>query len=206
LPQTIRFDTSTFLNGVLNVAFNAISGKANSSSVRIFIVGDPSKSSTIAVSSSGLVYAPQPRTNLALGKTATQNTTILGAVASRANDGNTDGDFYHNSVSHTDISDHPWWEVDLGQSQVISEIRVWNRTDGATSTKDRLSNYYVILSNTPRTGNWLIDLVGAVTSSYQTATAGSPTVIPFSGSGRYVRVMINSTQYLHMAEVEVFGY
>lgn len=84
--------------------------------------------------------------NLALGKPAAQSSTADGglAVAGKANDGNTDGRYEHQSVSHTNLSVNPWWEVDLGQDCIISEVRVWNRSDGLEA---RLSNFNVMLSS-----------------------------------------------------------
>ncbi len=58
------------------------------------------------------------------------------AVASRANDGNTAGDYHRGSVSHTAVNQrHPWWEVDLGEDTAIEQVVVWNRTDGDTTSR-----------------------------------------------------------------------
>jgi RHS repeat-associated protein len=99
--------------------------------------------------------------NLALGKTASQSSTVLGATASRANDGNTDGNFADGSVSHTDFQNQPWWQVDLGSSQQITSVSVWNRTDCCQS---RTSNFNVIVSDQPiTTVGCIYDAVGNVT-------------------------------------------
>jgi len=66
--------------------------------------------------------------NVALGRSATQSQTAHPAVAARAVDGNTDGNFNNNSVNHTQGAG-PWWEVDLGSAQPIVRIHVFNRTD-----------------------------------------------------------------------------
>lgn len=70
--------------------------------------------------------------NLALGRPATQSSTGYGADASRAVDGDTNGFFSGDSVTHTDAvaslnSAEPWWEVDLGTVQEVRTIRLWNR-------------------------------------------------------------------------------
>jgi len=54
--------------------------------------------------------------NLALGKTASQSSTRLFSPAGpeAAIDGNTDGDFTHGSVTHTNADPYAWWQVDLG--------------------------------------------------------------------------------------------
>ncbi len=148
-------------------------------------------------------------TDVAKNKTATQSSTLSGfstAVASSAVDGNTDGNFFDGSVSHTNDDPNAWWEVDLGYSTTVSSIVIWNRTDCCGS---RLSDYWVFVSDTPflstdtpatlqnRPGTW---------SSHQT-TQPNPSVsvsIP-QAQGRYVRVQLSGTNYLALAEVQVYG-
>jgi hypothetical protein len=85
--------------------------------------------------------------NLAAGKPARQSTTNSGGEARRAVDGNTNGAWSINSVTHTDNELQAWWEVDLGSSQKIGKISVWNRTDPCC--QDRLRDFYVLVSDTP---------------------------------------------------------
>jgi len=59
---------------------------------------------------------------------------------------NTDGNFYDGSVTHTYLDTNAWWQVDLGVSATINSVAVWNRTD---CCGDRLSDYWVFVSNTP---------------------------------------------------------
>ena len=45
-------------------------------------------------------------------------------------DGNTDGRYTEaKSTTHTEISDDPWWEVDLKPSGPVDRVAIWNRTD-----------------------------------------------------------------------------
>ncbi len=76
--------------------------------------------------------------NLALTGTATQISTYLPWSADLAIDGNTDGNLFNGSVTHTDTETDPWWEVDLGFEQEIESIIVWNRTDAAP---ERLADF-----------------------------------------------------------------
>jgi hypothetical protein len=82
---------------------------------------------------------------------------------------------------------------------------LWNRTD---CCGDRLADYWVFVSNTPfgstdtpstlqsRTGTW---------GSHQTTAPNPSTVITVGGAqGRYVRVQLTGTNYLSLAEVQVF--
>jgi hypothetical protein len=80
--------------------------------------------------------------NLAFNKTTKQSSTKFGGVSSRAVDGITNGHYAQHSVTHTaghkthqvtpgnpyhDSDPQAWWQVDLGSSQTIGSMRVWNR-------------------------------------------------------------------------------
>ena len=66
--------------------------------------------------------------NVARRGKASQSSTAEGAEAARAIDGNTDGDMAKNSISLTESSDNPWWEVDLGATLPLEQVVVWGRT------------------------------------------------------------------------------
>ncbi len=66
--------------------------------------------------------------NVGLRGKASQSSTAEGAVAARAIDGRTDGDLEKNSISLTESSDNPWWEVDLGTMLPLDRIVLWGRT------------------------------------------------------------------------------
>lgn len=91
-------------------------------------------------------------TNVALNRPATQSSNYGVAAAGRAVDGNTDGNYNNNSVSHTLIDDQAWWKVDIGMPKIggglhtIANLEIWNRTD---CCGDRLSNFYVYVSDEP---------------------------------------------------------
>ncbi|MGK0363328.1 MAG: hypothetical protein ACI85O_000373 [Saprospiraceae bacterium] len=143
--------------------------------------------------------------NLALNGTATQSGTTWDAEASRAIDGNTNGNFWAAlSVSGTGWNVQPWWEVDLGQVSDIETINIWNRTD---CCNENLVDYYVLISEMPFATNNLFDLTddANVTAFLQTVEAGSPTAIPTIVSGRYVRIQLLGNGILSMAEVEIMG-
>jgi len=129
--------------------------------------------------------------NLALGKPATQSSIFAGYDASRAVDGNTNGDFGVGSVAHTNADPQAWWQVDLQQSQPIDHVDVWNRTD---CCGERLSNFVVSVSDDGAT--W--------TSVPVTGQGGTPTNVRIGRPGRYVRVQLKGTNYLALAEVQVW--
>ena len=93
-------------------------------------------------------------------------------------DGITDGNFYDNSVTHTNADPNAWWQVDLGASTAVSSIVIWNRTD---CCGDRLSDYWVFVSDTPflatDTPATLQGRAGTF-SSHQTTAPNPSTTIP----------------------------
>lgn len=91
--------------------------------------------------------------NVALKGKASQSGDYKDAVAARAIDGNTEGNYAKGSVSHS-AGKGPidWWEVDLQQDLPIDRIVMWNRTDKGTAV--RLKNYTVKLLNAERTIVW----------------------------------------------------
>jgi alpha-L-fucosidase len=142
--------------------------------------------------------------NAALGQAATQKSLDWGGTPDRAVDGNIDGAFWAGSVTHTaeDGSAEPWWQVDLGTDVPIQEIAVWNRTDCCS---ERLSDYYVLVSDHPFTSDSLAATLAdpGVTAFHEQGTAGRPTSFPMSLNARYVRVQLKGTAPLSLAEVEV---
>jgi hypothetical protein len=133
--------------------------------------------------------------NLALGKTATQIDTYNSyGGASHAVDGNTDGNYFNSSVTHTaSTTVGTWWQVDLGATSSVDHVTLWNRTDCCS---ERLTNFDVQTSTDGTT--W--------TSHLYPGTAPTTTNIPIGGSVRYVKVvLLNSGSYLSLAEVQVWG-
>jgi hypothetical protein len=92
------------------------------------------------------------RENVAMSGKASQSTTDEGAAASRANDGNTDGNFDAASTTLTKAQDNPWWELDLGADTSLEEIAIWNRTDRGFGT--RLADFKVLALDAQRKTVW----------------------------------------------------
>lgn len=143
--------------------------------------------------------------NLALNKTATQSSTMGDAEAARAVDGNTDGNWYlSNSVAGTNWSYQAWWEVDLGSVQNISDIEIWGRTDCCSSF---LSNFHVLVSETPFISTSLsaVQNQAGVIDYHHTDANDAPTIASINAAGRYVRVQLQGSHLLQLAEVVVNG-
>ncbi|WP_129670275.1 hypothetical protein [Candidatus Chloroploca sp. Khr17] len=157
--------------------------------------------------------------NLALFRRATvaQSSTVGDAVAARAIDGIIDPAFANGSVTQTEAEDAPWWQVDLGLTQELGAVRVWNRNnlgcDDLTCAA-QLRNFYVFVSDTdlrtisndpavlkddPRVATFFSEGQGGRVTNIQTYRNNAPIF------GRYVRVQLAGTGYLALAEVQVFG-
>ncbi len=130
-------------------------------------------------------------TNLAPLGFASQSSTDYGGLASRGNDGNTDGSYFSGaSVFHTGYQSGAWWQVDLGQACFIQDVRLWNRTDCCAT---RASNVQVYLD-----GVFVGTAAGVI---------GTPSTVPVNLTGQVVRVVNGfvGLQWFHLAEVQVFA-
>jgi hypothetical protein len=147
--------------------------------------------------------------NVARGKRATQSSTALGATASRAVDGVTDGNWNKNSVTHTNLEYRPWLQIDLGAVYDISEIKIYNRTD-SRQVQDRLNNFWVVYSDSEIISNGSTRNGTSVKPFGSTGPLGASTQNPRilrqnAKNVRYIRIYLTGTNYLHLAEVQVFG-
>jgi hypothetical protein len=151
------------------------------------------------------VFGSFPQVNLAIGKAAQSSSVAFGGAASRAVDGVTDGNWAAGSVTHTNIETHAWWQVDLGAPANIGSLTIWNRTD---CCGDRLSDYWVFVSNTPFTANDIpatLQSRAGIWGAHLISAPNPTSSIAVNAAGRYVRVQLSGSDYLHLAEVQVFG-
>ena len=152
-----------------------------------------------------VVSDPSAVSNVAVGKSSIQvNNLISTSTADKANDGNTDGSFTAGSVTATKDTNNAWWQVNLGSSFDIARIMVWNRTDAAP---ERLQDFNVIVSSDPFDSFVLSDTLNqvGVTSYHVSGIGGSPTEIAVGRAGQYVRIQLNGSNFLSLAEVQVIG-
>ena len=147
---------------------------------------------------------PSTTSNLAIGKNADQSSMYQQANASLAVDGNTDGNFANNSVTHTLEDNQSWWQVDLGANHALQNIRIWTRSD---CCEWRLSNFYVFVSDVPFSSTNLSETLvqPGVSNYYITGSAGRPTQIDLDRTGRYIRIQLSGRDSLSLAEVEIIG-
>jgi hypothetical protein len=154
------------------------------------------------------VYPSYHFSNLALNKAAEQSGEHTIAPAQLATDGNTDGDFFHGSVSHTTQNQNAWLDIDLGKIESIDSIKIWNRTDCCS---ERLQDYWVFISDLPFLKSDTVSKLRARPTVWrQAGYSASPTytMSTLGVKGRYVRVQLSGTKplqesFLSLAEIEV---
>ena len=160
--------------------------------------------------------------NYALGKACRLSTLFedaAGLSASNAVDGNIDGNC-RNTLAHTFLEANPYFDVDLGSFVNITHIRLFNRTDQPDDCSlppdyytKRLFPCYVMVSQFPfpdqpdgKEGlkECLRQSVAKVRFTKDTRMSNWD-VPPFC-VGRYVRIQLEGTNFLHFAQLEVFGH
>ena len=142
---------------------------------------------------------PIPLANLSTGRPAVQSSTKHGGNASRAVDGDTNGEWSGGSVTHTGTDAEAWWEVDLGAQMQIELVELWNRTDCCGG---RLRYYWILISSEPNP----VPGAPGVTQYFESSRGGTPTAVPFLVMGRYVRIQKAVAGPLSLAEVVVSGH
>jgi hypothetical protein len=132
--------------------------------------------------------------------------------ASRAIDGNTDGNFGDGSVSHTLDLPNSWWQVALGAAYPLTSINIFNRSD---YSGNRLSNFRVsvLLNGTevfgqdfytdPNANPNAVAAGGEVTVPLPAGIVGDTVKVQFVGPNGYNNA---GNGYLSLAEVQVYGY
>ncbi len=146
--------------------------------------------------------------NVALQGTASQSSTGWSGVASRAIDGNTDGNYNNGSVTSTAVNTaYQWWIVDLGSVQPISKIDIFNRTDCCSN---RLDNTWVMLGDADfnpvatlasfNASKAMAKWRGQITSSSVQNTFNLPSIV----YARYILVQKADNNYLSLAEVQAW--
>ncbi|WP_162179429.1 Ig-like domain-containing protein [Polaribacter sp. Hel1_85] len=136
-------------------------------------------------------------TNFALqsGATATQSSTGYGGVASNAIDGDTNGSWSNGSVTHTSTETDPYWLLDLSSTESINNITIYNRTDSCCY--QRLDDFIVEILDENLNVVYSYNHSGSLTDNINLSINDV--------EGQYVRVRLEGTGTLSLAEVQVFG-
>jgi hypothetical protein len=167
--------------------------KNNFSSWRHHAQGDGHYPGEPAVRQTGIA-------NLALRKPATQSSVSEWSTcpmpaqdAAGAVNGRADG----RRKFHTALEHNPWWQVDLGGFATIHEIHIYNTTE---PTAGRFTNFSLAVSIEGEI--WM-----EIFAKQDDTSLGVPFIWngPGTAWGRFVRVTLLGTNYLHLDQVEVYG-
>lgn len=150
------------------------------------------------------IIPPPPGQNLARGKAATQSSIgkfsigdTLELDAERAINGDLTGNF----AFHSGLEQSPWWQLDLGCSQRISQIRVYNRT-GSWGVSERAKTLEILCSQDLE--NWTTIYRNPPDNIFG-GIDGRPLIVTFVAfDTRFVRLQLTEYTYLHLHEVEVY--
>ncbi|XP_040211119.1 fucolectin-like [Rana temporaria] len=143
---------------------------------------------------------PEPgAVNVARNGTASQSSDqqfrVMG-YASKAIDGNTEGDFHKGFCTHTKDEYEPWWDLDLKKTYNISSIVITNRRDCCAQ---RLLGAEVRIGDSP-------DRKNPVCSNVTDVSKPRISLCCSGMLGRYVSVeMTERLEVLTLCEVEVYG-
>lgn len=125
--------------------------------------------------------------NWARRGTSTQSSNYGNFGANNAIDSN------NMTFNHTQSEDNAWWQVTLPRDIYITKINILNRQD---CCKDRLSNFDVIILDHNN---------NTVVSKYYEVAGNGITWSNINQIGRMVKVQLRKRNFLHMAEVSVYG-
>ena len=129
----------------LLLALSAIAASAAAPNARYVRVELPGKGKTLTLAEVEVISKGK---NIAKSGKATQSSLGAGGVPERAIDGNKNPSYNSGGQTHTSEGKaNPWWELDLGRTQAIDKVSIWNRGDGL---EERLSNFTITLLDSNR--------------------------------------------------------
>ncbi len=142
--------------------------------------------------------------NLARGKAAMQSSTSewsTGATAAQDAGGAVNGRPNGKRQFHTALEAEPWWQVDLDQPMVFSEVRVFNTLEPVPS--ERFRRFRISVAFDP--GDWIE--VYRKDDDAPVGGIGDPFVWrpALSAFARFVRITLCDRNFLHLDQVEVWG-
>ncbi|XP_072047541.1 uncharacterized protein [Amphiura filiformis] len=152
--------------------------------------------STTAVTPTDIVLMPEIPL---FGEHSSQSSIGFGGTPALAVDGNTDGDYFHGSCTHTvDGNNSAWWAVDMQQLYCVGRVVIYNRNDCFMSEcyGDRLDGAIIRAGNDSNTLN--NPVFGRVD-----ATAGDVIQLTCGLVGRFISV--HNNQDIHICELKAYA-
>ncbi len=102
---------------------------------------------------------------------------------------------------HTQHEQQPWWQVDLGESQPLDRVVMYNRCDGQMGQRN--SRIIVLVSNDGQDFESCYQHDG---SEFFGHPDGKPCSAPMNErNARFVRLQLPGTSYFHLDEVEIYA-
>lgn len=136
--------------------------------------------------------------NLALHKACKQSSTYFGTGIDQGANCGVDGRVEPNQdpryMFHTNIENNPWWQVDLGKVSTLTNIKLHNRINAG----ERAKFIQVFISQDGNNWRKVYTHNGSVWEKLD--------INVNQQEARFVRVQLADRNYLHLFEVEVFGY
>ncbi|CAM3023891.1 hypothetical protein JHFBIEKO_3115 [Methylobacterium mesophilicum] len=141
------------------------------------------------------LVSARPSENIALGKTWRASSASHWSGTAGIYGEHTTGDT--SFFFHTGLDQNPWFVLDLGAVESVSEIRIYNRW-GQPSERAQLMRVW--LGETEQDYRLVFDAVDAY------CHPGLPLHLRFDNARfRYLKVDLVEEQYLHLAGIEVFA-
>lgn len=146
------------------------------------------------------------RFNLALNRPATQSSISewsIGATVETDAQGAVCGGITGRYRFHTAFEAQPWWRVDLEHDRTIGEVRIFNRLD-QPDTAIRSARLAIDIGPD---ASELVEVYRRDSEEAFGGVDGQPLIVPFNPPthGRFVRVRLLGTEFLHLDQVQVFG-
>ncbi|XP_053372651.1 fucolectin-like [Mercenaria mercenaria] len=113
-------------------------------------------------------------------------------------DGNTTQYFSGRSCFHTDLQQDPWWRVDLGAICEIHSVKLFNRLDSKRVAR-RASNMTLSVGISQQSMQQVGYVPGQIDDIHTFSFLGGI-------EARYVQITHLGYEYLHLCEVQVFGF
>jgi hypothetical protein len=104
---------------------------------------------------------------------------------------------------HTENQDKPWWQVDLGASQALDSVVLYNRCDGDGAFAGRNAHIMVLLSEDGKKFEQVYQHDGKTFLGF---TDKKPLIVDLkSAKGRFLRLQLPDKNYFHLDEVQVYA-
>ncbi|XP_060603806.1 fucolectin-1-like [Ruditapes philippinarum] len=112
-------------------------------------------------------------------------------------DGNVNQSFEADSCFHTGLDLNAWWQVDLTEIYRITKVVLYNRL--FTENANRASDLDLLFGTTLDTIIIVKKVLGQINDIHSFTFTDDE-------KARYVKVMLQNQNFLHLCEVQVYGY